>query len=119
MGQWRKVQIKLDDQHITVNVWCDPKPQVEFDDPWKWGAFVAEAYFRSTDRRKFAADFIKAVADAAGEPTLTDALLAAGYTHRKGDGVQYQREVVDGDGVVVFTGNAAAVWLWLKANGES
>ena len=44
--------------------------------------------------------------------TLTEALAAAGYTHREAPGVRRRR--VMRDGVEVFAGTAGEVWDWLK-----
>lgn len=50
--------------------------------------------------------------------TLTEALRAAGYTHRPPVDRRAplsHREVVDASGRVVFTGNWEAAWAWLTA----
>lgn len=47
------------------------------------------------------------------QPTLTEALAAQGYTHRKGGHGPYSHEIIDADGEVVFTGTANETWKWL------
>lgn len=47
------------------------------------------------------------------DSTLHEALLACGFTHRSGRNVG-RREIVDGDGRVVFVGHAGEAWAWLK-----
>ncbi len=56
-----------------------------------------------------------------GEPTLTEALLARGYTHKRADrrGVAHgAHDVIDGQGVVVATMKAHETWEWLRTAEE-
>lgn len=49
--------------------------------------------------------------------TLHDTLLACGFTHRATERTEIsgQREIVDPDGRVVFTGKWDETWAWLRA----
>ena len=50
-----------------------------------------------------------------GEPTLTEALAARGYTHRKAErGPMYAHHIMR-DGEIVATLTAAQAWEWLHA----
>jgi len=44
-------------------------------------------------------------------PTLTEALAARGYTHRKAS--MGQHRIYDSAGEVVFVGRAHEIWAWL------
>ncbi len=54
-------------------------------------------------------------APAPREPTLTQALLAAGYTHRPGG--FYSKDIIRiSDGVVVGRMKASEAWEWLESH---
>lgn len=46
-------------------------------------------------------------------PSLSEALAARGYTHRPAAVGMYRRDIIDGRGVVVYSGTASEVWDWL------
>ncbi|HEU4615550.1 MAG TPA: hypothetical protein VFS15_25825, partial [Kofleriaceae bacterium] len=57
------------------------------------------------------------------EPTLTDALAAAGYTHRaatceEAGARTYARAIVDSEGRVVAVLRAGEAWAWLRERSE-
>jgi len=51
------------------------------------------------------------------EKTLTETLKDMGLTHRPAKR-QFAREIVDGSGAVLFTGNALQTWAWLRETGR-
>lgn len=76
-------------------------------------AFLAVQAARAEgDRRDGIVAALKRSMDG-GDPSLTEALFAAGFTHRPGR--MYQQEILDAAGAVVFTGTAGDTWAWLKA----
>lgn len=50
------------------------------------------------------------------EPTCTEALLSLGMTHRPSK-VHGKQDVIDAVGRVVFTGDGAQAWRWLRETG--
>jgi len=57
---------------------------------------------------------IKAITD---HMTLNQVLKALGFKTRAAGNhlVQYQKDVLDNDGQVLFTGAVAEVWLWVRS----
>ncbi len=48
------------------------------------------------------------------EPSSTEALRAAGYTHRSVGGPHERHEILDASGAVVANLHAREVWAWLR-----
>lgn len=52
------------------------------------------------------------------KPTLTEALAARGFTHRKHSENSQKRDIVAGNGEVVATLSAHEGWEWLRLQTE-
>lgn len=52
----------------------------------------------------------------AGTRSLNEVLASLGFTTRPAAGI-YQKDILKG-GVVKFSGDADAVWKWLRASGQ-
>ena len=48
--------------------------------------------------------------------TLTETLTELGYTTAPAG--HYRKHIIDADGVIVYTGRAHQVWLWLRETGQ-
>lgn len=55
------------------------------------------------------------------EPSLHDVLKARGYTHRPAlnCGNTSAHDILDADGIEVFSGSAHEVWEWLRDEKET